>query len=494
VSSYTQIIKSSALIGGSSILNIVLGLIRTKFLAILLGPAGVGLMGTYTSIASTFNILAGIGLSSSGVRQIAEAAATGQSATIARTVVTLRRVALFLGVAGAVVMVLLSPSVSWLTFHSYEHSAELGLLAITVLFATISGGQTALVQGMRRVLDLAKLNVLGAFWGTVLSIPIIWYGGQQGVVPFLIIASGMTTLCSWWYARKLRVDSIQLGWRETMEQARGLLRLGFVFMASAVMTSLVAYASRVIIIRSLNVEATGQFQAAWTLSTFYVGFILQAMGADFYPRLTAAAKDDELCKKLINEQVEVGLLLAAPGILTTLSLAPLVIGIFYSPKFGPAIEVLRWQILGVLLRVVIWPMAYILVAKGNARLFFWTEVLANGLHIALIWLGISYWGLVGAGVAFFLMYTAYFFLILILAKRLIGFSWSHRNTILGTVALGATTVVFCSIQLLPKRTGLTIAGVITVPVSIVCFRWFCRIVSPNGFPGLLLIVRRKLGF
>ena len=88
------------------------------------------------------------------------------------------------------------------------------------------------------------------------------------------------------------------------------------------------------------------------------------MGADFFPRLTAVAQDNSECNRLVNEQAEVGLLLAGPGVLGTLTFAPLVIQLFYSARFGPAVEILRWICLGMMLRVASWPMGYILLAKG----------------------------------------------------------------------------------------------------------------------------------
>ena len=51
-SSYGQILKSSALIGGSSVVNILIGIVRTKAMALLLGPEGFGLMGVYGSISN----------------------------------------------------------------------------------------------------------------------------------------------------------------------------------------------------------------------------------------------------------------------------------------------------------------------------------------------------------------------------------------------------------------------------------------------------------
>ena len=53
---YRQILKSSALIGGSSLISVVIGIVRTKAFALLLGPTGVGLMGLY-GLTCTFFLI-----------------------------------------------------------------------------------------------------------------------------------------------------------------------------------------------------------------------------------------------------------------------------------------------------------------------------------------------------------------------------------------------------------------------------------------------------
>src|SRR5580692_9997285 len=88
---YGQILKSSVLIGGSSALNIAIGIVRTKAMAVLLGPAGFGLFGLYGSIADVAVSIAGMGVNSSGVRQIAEAVGSGETERIAQTTAVLRR-------------------------------------------------------------------------------------------------------------------------------------------------------------------------------------------------------------------------------------------------------------------------------------------------------------------------------------------------------------------------------------------------------------------
>src|SRR5258708_23348193 len=160
--SYGQILKSSALVGGSSVVNIALGIIRTTAMAVLLGPAGFGLFGLYGSIADLTQSIAGMGINSSGVRQIAEAVGSDDTERIAQTTSVLRRTSIVLGALGAVLLVVFSRQVSTLTFGSQQPTSAVCLSSIPVLFSLVSAGQGALNQGMRRITDFAKMGVLSA--------------------------------------------------------------------------------------------------------------------------------------------------------------------------------------------------------------------------------------------------------------------------------------------------------------------------------------------
>jgi antigen flippase len=479
---YGQILKSSAIIGGSSVMNIGFGIIRTKALAVLLGPAGVGVMGLYVSISDMARNIAGMGMNSSGVRQIAEAMGTGDTLRIARMVTVLRRMAFLLGAVGALALVIFSKPVARMTFGDDHHAGAVALLSLCVLFATISGGQGAVVQGARRVGDLARMSVWGAFYGTVFSIPIIYFMGQRGVVPFLVCVAAMGIVTSWWYARKIKVERVQIRMREIAGEASELLKLGFVFMASAFMTLGAAYLIRIIVLRKIGLEAAGFYQAAWTLGGIYVGFILQAMGADFYPRLTAVAHDNPECNRLANEQAEVGLLLAGPGLLGTLTFAPLVIHFFYSAKFGPAVEILRWICVGMMSRVVTWPMGFIIIAKGNSNIFFWTELLANLANVGLAYVFISLFGIGGAGMAFFGMYVLYGPVVWLVVRRLSGFRWSAANKRIGSVLGALIAATFLAEYCLPQIGAALVGTVATVLVGFWSLRILCSLALAERFP------------
>jgi PST family polysaccharide transporter len=271
-----------------------------------------------------------------------------------------------------------------------------------------------------------------------------------------------------------------------------VLRLGIVSMSSALMVAVIAYAVRVLLARRLGFEAVGIYQSATALSVVYCGFILSAMGADFLPRLSAVARDDRECNRLVNEQAEVGLLLALPGICATLAFAPFIVHLLYSGRFDFASEVLRWQVLGVFLRVTSWPMGYLLLAKGRAALYFWTELSYNLLHAALIWICLQLWGLLGTGVAFFGLYIYYSVLMTIVTRRLSGFRWSRRNHRRAAVAAPTVAFVFLCPLLLPSPWHIIVAGAITALAAWYSVRVILELTGRHGLQQTVAAVRGLL--
>jgi PST family polysaccharide transporter len=480
--SYGQILKSSTLVGGSSMLKTTIGIVRTKALAVLLGPSGFGLLGLYSSIVNLTQNLASVGINSSGVRQIAVAVGSEDTTRIAQTTAVLRRTSIVLGALGAVLLVIFSRPISVLTFGTAENASAICLLSAAVLFELVAGGQTALIQGMRRILDLAKMGVLGALFGALASIPLVYFFRENGVVLSLVAVSAMTVATSWWYSRKIEVKAPSITFGQVREEVTALLKLGFALMISGLVAMGIAYAVRVLVVRYVDFEAAGFYQAAWTLGAFCVGIILQAMGADFYPRLTAVSHDHAECNRLVNEQARVSLLLAGPGIIATLTFAPFVIAVLYSAKFGGAVGVLRWICLGAALQVITWPIGFIVVAKGRAGLLVFCEVAWGIVSLGLAWLCIHQFGLEGAGIAFFGSYAFHVVLIYPIVHRLSGFAWSAENRKTGLLYVLSIAAVFGGLQVLPVFWATAIGVLATALSALYSFRVLTTLIPWDEIP------------
>jgi antigen flippase len=481
---YGQILKSSVLVGGSSAINIVIGIARTKAVAMLLGPAGFGLFGLYGSIADLTSSLAGLGVNSSGVRQIAESAGSGQLYRIAGTAAVLRRTSLLLGLVGAMSLFALSNQVSLLTFGNAKYTGGVCLLSVAVFFRLVAGGQGALIQGMRRISDLAKMSVFSGVFGLVLTIPLVYVFRDKGIVPSLVGVAGMTIITSWWYSRKIEIAPTSVTSHLLRREIAALLKLGCAFMATGFLAMGAAYVIRIMLVRQIGLEATGYYQSAWTLGGLYVGFILQAMGADFYPRLTACANDNLACNQLVNEQAAVGLLLAGPGVLATLTCAPIVIALFYSAKFHSAIGVLRWICLGTFMQVVSWPVGFILLAKARPTLFVLSDLIWTIFYLGLAWVCIRTFGLNGAGIAFSGASVFHGLLSYVIARPLSGFGWSYENMLTGSLFLGLIAIVFCGFYVLPFDWAVGIGALAVLLSSVYSLRRLITVAGPDRLPAI----------
>ena len=437
--SYRRILRTSSITGGASVLNILIGLVRTKAVALLLGPAGLGLISLYTGLMSTAVTMASLGVGAVGARQVAEAVGADDVHALA----VVRRAMLW----GTLVLALAGGLAVWALrgiladrLLGGAHADLVGWLAVGVALSVAAGSQGALIQGMRRIGDMARLSVFGAALNTVLGVAVLWRWGSAGLVAYVLIGPLVNFVLGHVFVSRLpRLEHGAVSLDEMAAQWKTLARLGVAFMGAGLAQTLVQLWIRVEVGDALGAGALGHYQAAWLISMQYVGFVLGAMGADYYPRLTAVIGDREAASRLINQQTEVALLISGPIFLAMTGLAPWVIHLLYSADFAPAVEVLRWQILGDVLKVASWPMGFVILAAGDGKTFFVTETLAVLLMGGLVAYFVHPVGLQITGIAFLACYLFLLPLVYVLAHRRIGFGWTSR-----VVCLCGATFVLCA--------------------------------------------------
>lgn len=437
--SYTQIFKSSSIIGGSSIVSIITGIIKTKAIAMLLGPSGVGLIGLYSNILATASTLSGLGLNSSGVRQIAHANSTDSKLLIVSVKKSLLLASIILGLIGAICTWLLRGPISMLVFKSPNHSINIGWIAIGIFFTVLSGSQAAILNGMRRITDMAWVTVISSVTSALIAVLSVYFFAASGITVFIISTPILTFFIGQHFLSRIPYPSEIVSFSDIKQQLQLLIKLGSVLMISGLLTTGTQLIVRTKINHDLGIEATGHFQASWTISMLYIGFILTAMGADFYPRLTSVISKPSLVNKMVNEQTEVALLLAGPFLIGTITFSPQIINTLYLQSFEPSIALLRWQILGDLLKIISWPMGIILLASGSGKKYFLVELIWNSCYLMFLFLTIKYFSLASAGIGYFLSYLVFVIVVYLFASKHSGFRFSLLNKkiiLIYTIVLG----------------------------------------------------------
>lgn len=479
--SYATILRSSAVMGASFIIVMVFSFIRMKVMAVLLGPTGVGLLGVLSSVLDLCVALAGLGVLQSGIRQVAAAEDEARRRDVAHA---LHWLSIGLGGLAAALLLAAALPVSHLTFGSAHYASAIAILALALFFRIMGGGQLAFLQGIRQIGVLARINIIAAALSTAICVPMVFFFREAAIAPVVVVMAGTTTFVAWRAGRRF-VSLGRPAWPVIAGESRELVHLGLVFMASTLLTTGAAYLARIVILHHAGIEAAGLYQAAWAMGVLYSGFILQAMGSDFFPRLSGLAGNNAACNRLVNEQIRVSVLLAAPGVLGTITFAQLVMHLFYAAPFEAAADTLRWISLGTFLQILAWPAGFILLAKGAKRPFFWVEASTVSLQVVLTLVLVPVFGHEGAGMAFCLMYLSHTLAVSIFARKISGFSWDRSNLAISAAYLLMIVMVFAAFGTLSTELAMVLGLASTILAGGFSATALMQLVPVKSMPPIL---------
>ena len=470
--SHRRILWATSILGGTTAVNVLLSMVRTKLVAVLLGPTGVGLMGMYMSITGLAQTLAGCGLATGGVKELATARAADEAQRLRDVNATFWRLTLWLGGGGMVLLAVLAWPISRITFGDGGHTAAIAVLGTTVALGLLGTYYGAVIQGAQDMSRVARMNLWGGVAGTAVSIVCFALWGEGGIVPALVSGAGLQVALAWHGAR----PHLPAGeGRYCPATARRLFQLGGLMLMLAVMSSLAFFAQRLLIVRELGEGGMGIFQAAFSLSGLYAGYILGAMGTDFLPRLSAVVGDDVAINRLVNEQTMIAMLLAMPGVVGTIVFAGYVVPIFYSGAFGPAVEALQLMAVGVFGRIISWPMGYVFIAKADVRRNLLVDLVGHVNTLAATWLLLPILDHNAAGFAVIWTYVCYTLMVRWMVGVMTGFRWSAETKQVMAIGFAGLGAGLAAIQWLPAFLNVATGGVLWIGVTVLAIRRLCYV-------------------
>ena len=468
-------VRSAMLVGGGSAITIAIGLMRNKCIAAILGPSGIAVTAMLTQIFEVGGAATGFGLGASGVRQIAAAQSAQDPIRVARVAKTLRRTVWCTGMLALVLILVLAGPISQFTFETDAYRMPVMFLAFVIFIRALITSQTCILQGSRRIADGVKTSIFGALAALVTYVPFAYFWGTDGIAPGILCATLLNLAISWWYARKISIQPIEHSWADTRAEARNLLTFGLPMMLTSLVGTFSPYFERVVLLKTVGLQELGQYQAAYALTGVAVGFILSAMTADYYPKLMAHLDEPERMNKEVNAQIKISMLFAIPIATWILVASPLLIELLYTSEFTPAVAILAVTALGLVGRIISWPLRLVLMAQGRSALLFTIEVAFALVGLALISVFSLRYGALGGGYAFTAIHLFYASCMVFAAPRVLGVRVSAFNLKItaGTLMLISLLMVnaaYNPVAALRWLMGVCVATVITV----ICFSYLAR--------------------
>ena len=441
--SYRKVLNATSLFGGVQFINIILRLIRSKAIALLIGPIGMGISNLLLTTMELINGLTNLGLERSAVKDISLANTNSNSKSVAITISILKKLVWLTITVGVLLMILLAPWLSEIAFGNKDYTISFVWISIALLFKQLSSSQLAILQGLRKLKSLAKANLLGNFIGLLITLPLYYYYKIDAIVPAIIIATFMSFVFTYYYSHKLDIESVTISRKEAVSEGKGMINLGVMLSLSSLITLLVAYIIRIYIgsaneTEELGLIDVGLYSAGFVILNSYVGIIFNAMGTDYFPRLSEIANDIKKLRKTVLEQATVAILLITPIIVVFLACAPFIIVILYSHEFSPIVAMVTWGILGMIFKAVSWSMGYMIIAKGDSKVFIKTAIGFNTILLSINIIGYHFGGLEGVGISFFIYYIIHFIAIRIITYYRYDFYFEK-----GFYKIFTFTVIMC---------------------------------------------------
>ena len=487
---YRQIVKATSLFGGVQVFLIVLAIVRTKAVAVLLGPAGMGTASLYASTLALIGSLTGLGLQVSAVKDIAAAHASGDTTRMGRVVAVTRRLVWGTGALGVLVVAVGAPWLSRRAFADDAHTGGFLLLSLTLLFGALTAQRLVQLQGTRQLGRLARVNMAGGVLGLASALPMYWLWGEDGIVPALMATSFSALLVATVVGRAEPLPTPRLTLVETLAEGRSMLGVGFAIMLNGVLLGVSDYIIRLYISSKGGTADVGLYAAALGLMTNYVGMVFNAMSTDYFPRLAGVAEQPKERSALVNQQAEIAILVLAPILATLVVFVQPAIWLLYSERFLPVAPLLQWTAVGVLLKAASWPVGFLLVARGDNRLFVASELAVNTAMVLCSVGGYLLLGFEGLGIGYVAAYALYWLQLLVIGHLRYDF---HFGTVfLRLFAIQAALVLGCLalMRVVPAPWSYVAASVL-VAVSVVhAVRELDRRI---GVASLVAKVRQRLG-
>ena len=479
--------KATSIFGGVQFITILLSIVKSKLIALILGPEGLGFSALLSSTIGLIGGLTYFGLGTSAVKNVSQAYGKGDIERASFVITILKRCVWATGLLGMIVAICASSLLSRLTFGNSDYTWTFIWISTSLLFTQLSTGHLVILQGMRKLEYLAKSSLLGSFLGLLITVPLYYYFGIKGVVPGIILNAGLILICAWFFSKKVLLPKVKVSRLSTILEGKDMLKMGFFISLSGFLVLGSSYLVQIYISRTKGVNDVGLYTAGFAIVNTYVSLIFNALATEYYPRLSAVAHNNELSKNFINQQAEITMMVLAPGIMMFLVFINWVILILYSDKFITIEPMIHWAALGMLFKAASWPISFIFLAKGNSKIFFWNDFVTIIYVLVLNILGYHYLGLTGLGFSFLLAYIIYLFQVLIITKIKYDFNFSIGFLYVFSLQLLLAILCFATMTFIGKPYSFIFGVFLILVSSFISFRELDKRMN------LISLIRSKIG-
>ncbi len=422
-----SILKSTGIFGVSHVVKIAAKIVVNKFAALYLGTIGVGIIGLVENLLSVIYGFVNFGIPASSVREIALLTNESDAINEIRKIKIIHYWSLFSGLIGGVFFAI----VSYFFFKDfYPENASFiwfSSLVLYFIFFSLFSAKMAILQGKRELKKIVIIQVWSAIMQMVSALFCYYFFGLNGIAMAILFSALFSFILIYLYAPNNQLSTLSISIKQAFFEGLPMVKLGMMLSIGALINQVAYYIIRVFLKDFLSFESLGIFQVSQTILIGYLSVIFVVMSNNFYPQLCNLESDKENFEKYINQQTQFALFLVVPMVLGMYLFASKIILILYSAEFLNVLMVLKIALFGLIFKTIAWPIGFISLVKGNKKLFFKQNLLSDFVNVICSVVLTYFYGLIGLGIAFGLVFLMSFLYNLYTVSKNYQFYYSNET-------------------------------------------------------------------
>lgn len=373
------------MLGSAQLLSSAVGMVRSKLLAVLLGPAGVGLYAQLQTVQDFLAQAVPMGLQLGALRYIAQHRATDRT-LVPRYVSTASKAFLCLSAATVAVCLIFLKPLATFTLNDTAKYLYLVPALLAVPFIIQSQLWLLYLRAGLEIKSFSAANILNYVVGLVLCVPLVLLWRVEGAAVVLLLMSVAGYAVARGFAERSMDKELKREIREApfdLAVLRNLMRFGMSNLPVFVLGMGLPLVLRTAIIKDSGLTANGIFQALWAMSAMFSNLPFNTVGMYLLPRLCQLSKPEEFNLE-VNKAMKVTLLLTTFGILTILLSRDFLVRLLFSKRFLPAIDLFPFQMMGDVCKAVVMTVQLPLLQQERFRARNLMNLLQHGVFYAVM--------------------------------------------------------------------------------------------------------------
>lgn len=412
-----DIVKVFSLNAMATLVRMLAGMISVKVIAVIIGPAGVALLGQLNNFNTILLGMANGGINNGITKYVSEY--KENDSEIKRFLPNALRITLTCSIVVGIFLIAGCIPLSKLIILNEDYYYVFIVFGFTIILYTLNGMFISILNGYKKFKKYVKINIIGTIVGIIYSVTLVFYFGLPGALINAVTYQSIVFVVTLWMCRREKWLSKKYFCGKLEKPiVKKYLSYSVMTLTTLVLLPISQMLLRGYVITNISASQAGIWEGMNHISSMYLNIITSAFAIYYLPRLSEITNPTELSHEIVRCYKVIIPMLLCIG-LSIYFLRHSILWLLFSPQFYEMEHLFGWQLTGDLFKISSWLLSFVLVAKAKAKLFILTEVTFSLTYIVICYLFLCSNGIVGLNQGYLCNYILYFIAMFLLYKKII---------------------------------------------------------------------------